>query len=247
MQSFALVTVFLALTFFTPLHLSSFTGSPVPASNEEITLTLYQAIDFKGEKPDFDLFYKGMSGYFELKNSKKLSNKKEILTLIDFRKSANEKRMWVIDLQNKKTLYYSLVAHGRNSGDVYATKFSNVPNSNQSSLGFYVTGHTYIGKHGTSLILHGAEEGINHLAQSRAIVMHGADYVSESYIKKVGRLGRSFGCPAVPMDTYQEIIKDVADGTCLFIYYPDDNYLSKTKFGNTNTLDASIQPNLKGY
>lgn len=95
---------------------------------------------------------------------------------------------------------HTLVAHGRNSGELYADKFSNTPNSNQSSLGFYVTGSTYIGKHGTSLKLHGVEKGINNNAESRAIVMHAADYVSETFIKKVGRPGRSFGCPAIPTD-----------------------------------------------
>lgn len=228
----------LQISFVTPLLFifTSFAHGAVKDKGEglavkEISFSLYQTIDFgSGEKPDFDLFYKGMSGYLQLRNAQKLSDKKEILTLIDFRKSANEKRLWVIDIKTKKVLYHSLVAHGRNSGDVYASKFSNIANSNQSSLGFYVTGNTYIGKHGISLVLHGAEQNINHLAAPRAIVMHGAEYVSESYIKKVGRLGRSFGCPAVPMDIYKEIIPELAEGTCLFIYYPDKDYLTQSRF-----------------
>lgn len=247
MQPFAIIAAFFTFTSIINPASTSFSGTPTPSTTEEISLSMYQSIQFGGEKPEFDLFYKGLTGYFQLKNSQKLSNEKELLTLIDFRKASNEKRMWIIDLKNKKALYHSLVAHGRNSGDLYATKFSNIPNSNQSSLGFFVTGNTYIGKHGVSLILQGAEQGINHLAESRAIVMHGADYVSESYIKKIGRLGRSFGCPAVPMDTYKEIIKELAGGTCLFIYYPDENYLAKTKLLTKETIQASTVPNPKGY
>jgi hypothetical protein len=197
---------------------------------EEVSITLYTSIDFgDADKPDFELFYKGLTGYFNLKESKNLASDKEILTLIDFRKSGNEKRLWVIDIKNKRVLFHSLVAHGRNSGEVYPSKFSNVASSYQSSLGFYVTGNTYIGKHGISLKLHGVEQGINHLAEPRAIVMHGADYVSEEYIKKVGRLGRSYGCPAVPMDIHKEIVKELAGGTVLFIYYPDKDYMVKSK------------------
>lgn len=206
-------------------------STPFPGKNRNETATaLYAAIDFgTDDKPDYELFYKGLVGYNQLKETSRLSDNKEIISLIDFRKSANEKRLWVIDLKNKKVLYHSLVAHGRNSGEVYASKFSNVASSYQSSLGFYVTGNTYIGKHGISLKLHGMERGINNLAESRAIVMHGADYVSESYIKKVGRLGRSYGCPAVPIDIHKEIVNELAGGTVLFIYYPDKTYAATSK------------------
>ena len=142
--------------------------------------------------------------------------------------------MWVIDLKNKKLLFHTLTAHGKNSGDVFARNFSNTPNSNQSSLGFYVTGNTYHGKHGISLKLHGVESGINDKAEVRAIVMHGANYVSEAHIKQFGRLGRSFGCPAVPVELHKQIITEMANKTCLFIYYPDPNYTTSTKFQNTS-------------
>ena len=123
-------------------------------------------------------------------------------------------------------------------GEEYAKYFSNIPQSNQSSLGFYITGGTYIGKHGISLKLHGAERGINDNAEKRAIVMHAADYVSEAFINRVGRLGRSQGCPAVPIEEHKEIIKALANQTCLFIYYPDQNYLSASKLLSSidNTL-----------
>jgi hypothetical protein len=183
--------------------------------------------DFK--KPDFDVFQQAMTGYTQLRNSKKVSEK-EILTIIDFRRPSNEKRLWVIDLKQRKIVYHSLVAHGRNSGELFSEQFSNKNNSLQSSLGFYLTGSTYIGKHGVSLKLHGVEAGFNDQAENRHIVIHGADYVSEKYIKKVGRLGRSQGCPAVPMELHKELIQHIAGNTCLFIYYPDKDYLENTTF-----------------
>jgi hypothetical protein len=193
-------------------------------------MALYNAIHFgDSERPQFDVFEKALAGYQLLAQSGKISNK-EVLTIIDFRRSSNEKRLWVIDLKEKKILFHTLTAHGRNTGNLFAESFSNVPNSNQSSLGFYITGQKYIGKHGVSLKLHGVEKGINDMAEARAIVMHGADYVSDSYIKKYGRLGRSFGCPAVPMGLHEELIPILAGGTCLFIYYPDARYLAKTEF-----------------
>lgn len=193
---------------------------------------LYHDLDFnKNEPPPYDLFERALVGYRHLDKANRLSTK-GILTLIDFRRSANDKRLWVLDLRNKKLLYHSLTAHGRNSGDVFARTFSNTPNSNQSSLGFFVTGKTYVGKHGISLKLHGVESGINDKAEARAIVMHGANYVSESHIKKFGRLGRSFGCPAVPMELHKKIIPQLADGTCLFIYYPDPHYIANSTFRN---------------
>jgi hypothetical protein len=206
-----------------------FTAFNFPSNEKEGVAALYQSLDLQGnEAPPFDVFSAGLAGYQELETQYNLAAK-SILTLIDFRRSANEKRLWVIDLKNKKLLYHSLTAHGRNSGDIFARSFSNTPNSNQSSLGFYVTGKTYIGKHGVSLKLHGVETGFNDNAEARAIVMHGADYVSESFIKKYGRLGRSLGCPAVPMELHKKIIAHLAEGTCLFIFYPDPTYVASSK------------------
>jgi hypothetical protein len=198
----------------------------------ERTNSLYQAIDFGcEEKPSFNIFKRAMVGFYLLKQQNTLSAK-DIVSIIDFSKSANDKRLWIIDLKNKKLLYHSLVAHGRNTGEVYAEKFSNTPHSNQSSLGFYVTTNTYIGKHGLSLRLSGIEHGINDKAESRAIVMHGADYVSDSFIKKVGRLGRSQGCPAIPYAIHEAVIRDIAGGTCLFIFHPDTFYDQHTQLHN---------------
>ncbi|HEX6224673.1 MAG TPA: murein L,D-transpeptidase catalytic domain family protein [Chryseolinea sp.] len=206
-----------------------------PADFDTQVLTLFQKIKFNGTPPPYDLFYRAFTGYSKLKKQNLLSAK-EILTVIDFRISGNEKRLWVIDLKNETLLFHVLTAHGRNSGNVFAKTFSNTINSNQSSLGFYVTGNKYIGKHGISLKLRGVEKGINDNAEARAIVMHAADYVSESHIKKYGRLGRSFGCPAVPVDGHKEIIDTLSQGTCLFIYYPDTDYLTRTAIKGTADL-----------
>ena len=186
-----------------------------------------ELIDNSQSLPSFEVFNLALKGFHNLK-SETQELKRDILTVIDFSLSSNEKRMWVIDLQNKKVLFNDLVAHGRNSGNEFARKFSNVPETNMSSIGFYITGKTYHGKHGLSMFLHGKDKGFNDNAKKRAIVMHGADYVSESFIKKYGRLGRSFGCPSVSMTIYKDLINTIADGTCIFIWYPDENFLEKS-------------------
>lgn len=187
---------------------------------------LYNQIDFDEKHPlAFDIFNKAYRGYLNLKNADKLNNDKEILTVCDFTQSSNNDRMWIIDLKKRKVLYNTYVAHGAATGEEFATKFSNNFESHQSSIGFYVTGETYNGDHGNSLRLHGMDFGYNHNAFDRAIVMHGAGYVNEKFIKGNERLGRSWGCPAVDNKLAQPIINTVKGGTCLFIYYPEKNYL----------------------
>ena len=161
-----------------------------------------------------------------------LLNKDSILSIVDFSKSSKEKRLYIIDLKNIELLFNTRVAHGRNSGMDYARWFSNNPSSNKSSLGFYVTENTYFGDNGFSLRLKGMERGVNDKAFRRRIVMHGADYVEEDFINERGHLGRSFGCPAIPMNEHKEIIEAIKDGTCLFIYYPDKKYLKVSKILN---------------
>lgn len=178
-------------------------------------------------KPDFQVFKKALTGFFVLKSEGKLS--RDFLTLVDFTRSSNEKRLWIIDVSKMKIVHRSLVSHGRNSGELFASRFSNIPSSYQSSLGFYVTGSTYTGKHGTSLLLEGQEPGINDKARERAIVIHSANYVSESFIQQYGRLGRSQGCPAIPIEGHREVISKIAGGSCLFIYYPDEIYQASTQ------------------
>ncbi|MCL2651515.1 MAG: murein L,D-transpeptidase catalytic domain family protein [Candidatus Azobacteroides sp.] len=154
---------------------------------------------------------------------------KEIMTLIDFSKPSTEERFYVFDMCNKKLLYSTYVSHGKKSGENYATSFSNRPGSKKSSPGFYVTENTYNGRNGYSLILDGLEKGINDNAKERSIVIHGATYCDASLIED-GRLGRSFGCPALPEDICGPIIDTIKDGTLLYIYTNDKYYLSKSKF-----------------
>jgi hypothetical protein len=171
--------------------------------------------------PKLESFQKAMLGFYELK--KKGIFKKDILTLIDFSLSSNEKRLWVIDLSTNTILFHSLVAHGRNTGDEFAKHFSNSAESFKSSLGFYSTGEIYNGKHGKSLKLDGLEKGVNDNARNRGIVMHAADYVSNFFIKNHSRLGRSQGCPALPVEFTEKIITTINGKSCLYIYYPSSN------------------------
>jgi len=172
------------------------------------------------------VFEKALIGFLNLKISNNLNNNKSILTVVDFTKPSTQKRMWIIDIENKKLLLNTYVAHGQGSGFDLANAFSNKEESHQSSLGFYVTNETYFGKHGLSLRLDGFDKGINDKARERAIVIHGANYVSESFIKQTGRLGRSHGCPAVPVELTEKVIDLIKDKTCLFINGNQDNFKS---------------------
>ena len=176
---------------------------------------------------DYEVFRKAMIGYYNLKrNNVPMKVTKPVLSIIDFNKASTEERLWIIDLKSKKLLYNTLVAHGKNSGANYANKFSNIPQSEMSSVGFYVTGQTYQGKHGLSLKINGIDEGFNTNALNRAIVIHGADYVSKSFVNQHGRLGRSQGCPALPVAKTSEIVQLIKDRSCLFINGPEPKYKS---------------------
>lgn len=181
-------------------------------------------------KPEFELFEKAYLGYIDLKLSGFLHPEKDILSIIDFRLSSKEKRLWIIDLKQKEVVYNLHVAHGKNSGQEFAMYFSNTPNSLKSSLGFYLTGDTYFGKNGLSLRLKGLERGFNSNALNRYIVLHGAEYATNEYLEQNGILGNSEGCPAIPMDIHEEIIDLTKEGTILFIYYPDVSYLEESSY-----------------
>ncbi|EPR66705.1 murein L,D-transpeptidase catalytic domain family protein [Cyclobacterium qasimii] len=168
-------------------------------------------------------------GYQKMVNDGLLEEGKP-LTIIDFDLPSSEERLWIIDIQNQELEYVSLVAHGRNSGGLHAEKFSNVPESYMSSLGFYLTAETYIGKHGKSLRLDGMEEGINDNARLRAIVMHAAEYAEGSFVKLHGRLGRSLGCPALPDDNFKEIIDLIKNKSCLFIHASENTYRTQSAY-----------------
>lgn len=154
--------------------------------------------------------------------------RKNILVIADFTKPSTAKRLYVVDMNNLTLLYDTWVAHGRGSGENFATSFSNVSGSHKSSLGFYLTGNTYQGGNGYSLLLDGLEKGINDKARERAIVIHGARYCDPSVIASAGRLGRSFGCPALPPDVTREIIDTIKDGAVLYIFADRDDYLAQS-------------------
>lgn len=153
------------------------------------------------------------------------SGRDDLLTVIDYSLPSTKPRLWVLDLANGKVLFRELVAHGQGSGDNYATRFSNQPDSHQSSLGLFLTADTYIGGNGYSLKLRGLESGVNDLAESRYIVMHGAWYVSREHAERHGRIGRSWGCPAVPVAMAKPIIDTIRGGSLLFAYYPQSEWL----------------------
>ncbi|RZK27674.1 MAG: murein L,D-transpeptidase catalytic domain family protein [Hymenobacter sp.] len=189
------------------------------------TESVYNSIrSHSATMPSVECFAKALNGFNLLKSQGKI--KKDLLTVIDFSKSSNSKRLWIIDMATQTVVYNTLVAHGRNSGDEFANDFSNDNSSNKSSLGFYATGEIYQGKHGKSLRLDGLESGVNSNARSRGVVMHAADYVSEGFIKMHNRLGRSQGCPALPNGLTQEVINLIKDKSCLFIYHPTKKYRS---------------------
>jgi len=169
-----------------------------------------------------------MMGYNSLLK-KGILNRDRLLTIIDFSISSSKKRMFVLDLENYRLLFYTLVAHGRNSGLSQALYFSNEPESFKSSVGFYVTGTTYTGKHGYSLKLKGYEAGYNDKAEERDIVIHSADYVSDALVKEQGYIGRSLGCPALAPEIYRQVIEKIKNGSCIFMYGNDGNYIGNSK------------------
>lgn len=202
-----------------------------PKSAASYAEEIYTSLGFENiNQLQSEVFYKAFLGFTNLKKEGKLDEDSHLLTICDFSLSSAQKRLWVIDLNEKKVIFNSLVAHGKNTGEEFAQKFSNTESSLQSSLGFYITETTYNGSNGYSLKLLGMDSGYNDAALQRAIVMHGADYVSEDFIKNQKRLGRSWGCPAVPRALAEPIINTIKGKNCLFIYYPDTQYLTSSKW-----------------
>ncbi|HYD21444.1 MAG TPA: murein L,D-transpeptidase catalytic domain family protein [Flavipsychrobacter sp.] len=251
-MNFPLRRLFLCVTIASVVLLSGNTvaiekeKSAVAVNTTENPVTeVYKQIDFSGsESLDYDVFTKAYTGYQNLKAAGKLNTDKNILTVCDYSLSANKNRMWIIDLNAKKVLLNTWVAHGQGTGEEYARHFSNNEGSHQSSMGFYVTGDTYTGKHGNSMYLHGMDEGYNSAAYERAIVVHGAGYVSKDFIAGTGRLGRSWGCPAVSNELSDTVIETIKDGTCMFIYYPEQKYMETCQWlKNCETPTAEMQAN----
>ncbi|MEO5942264.1 MAG: murein L,D-transpeptidase catalytic domain family protein [Ferruginibacter sp.] len=233
---FVTVLIFMLHLPFAFSRSNEFPKSTLPAvssarSNSAI-LVLYDSLHLELKGLSESAFTNAVKGFEYLKAKGKISNE-NVLSIVDFTKSSSQKRLFVIDLANKKVLFNTYVAHGQNSGQEYANRFSNKPESFESSLGFYVTEDTYVGKNGYSLHLSGLENGINDRADERAIVMHGAPYVSENFIRSKGYLGRSWGCPAVPENLNRPIIEKIKNGSCLFIYSQNKKYLNYSKILNS--------------
>ena len=214
------------LTYLTPtnpkINISSTTvGATVLYNNLHL-------LNYGLSEDAFDFAYKGYQHLI----AKRRINNANYLTICDFSQSSRNKRLYIIDLKNEQLLINTYVAHGRNSGREYANRFSNRPESMESSLGFYVTSNTYYGEHGLSLKVQGLEAGFNDRAAKREIVIHGATYIDHDYLQRSHFMGRSFGCPAVPQNESKTIINTIKNGTCFFIYHPDKRYLQRSKILN---------------
>jgi L,D-transpeptidase catalytic domain len=159
-----------------------------------------------------------------------LAKKDELLTVIDYSLPSTAKRLWVFDVKSGDVLFNELVAHGKNTGDNYARRFSNDDGSLETSLGLFRTASTYIGGNGYSLRLAGLEPGFNDKAERRSVVMHGAPYVSEDFAAQHGRIGRSWGCPALSQKVAGKVIDTIKGGSLVFSYFPDHDWLSHSKF-----------------
>jgi hypothetical protein len=202
---------------------------------EDSLRTLYHSIGLEKAGLKYDVFRFGMIGYYSLRQQGKLSQR-DIVSFIDFSKPSTEKRFYTVDLKKKSLKFHSLVSHGKNTGQNMATAFSNTVHSNQSSLGFYLTGETYVGSKGYSLRLDGLDGSYNDKMRERAVVMHEANYVSESWIRKYGRLGRSQGCPALPKEISRKVIDTIKDKTLIFAYFDDSEYLANSTHLNIDNL-----------
>lgn len=176
-------------------------------------------------KPNYELFEKAYIGYLQIPNKTS-----ELLVIIDYTKPSSEERFYILDLKNNKILKTSRIAHSKNSGLDIPIKFSNDPNSFENSLGFYLTLNEYNGSFGHSLKLRGLEENINSNAEDRAIVIHGGEIANEDYLKKYGFLGRSLGCPVLPTDIVSDVITTIKEGTVVFIFGDDENYMNESLF-----------------
>jgi hypothetical protein len=194
--------------------------------------TIYEEMDLEDSGLSRKAFEYAWTGYFKLKKRGVL-RRTSVLTICDFSQSSSNQRLYVIDVRNRRMLYRTYVAHGINSGEEFASSFSNKMESCKSSLGFYVTTGTYTGINGLSLRIEGVDKGFNDNASRRNIVIHGASYVSLRILHKYGVMGTTYGCPAIPDEMSSQIIPVVKHGSCFFIYYPSKKYLANSPVLNS--------------
>lgn len=220
-------------------------AKPAPAVQPAVQKTAAQAVPAVSTSVTPAVFAKNVEGLspkvlamaldaMACAKAKGVSGSDELLTIIDYSLPSTQRRLWVLDLKHGDVLFHELVAHGRGSGDNYATRFSNQNDSHQTSLGLFVTGGTYTGGNGYSMVLKGLDAGVNDLAETRHIVMHGAWYVSNDQIRSQGRLGRSWGCPALSQDMAPRVIDTIKGGTFVFSYSGESSWL-KTASASTKT------------
>lgn len=209
------------------------TANTQEIQDENTDSNLYADLQLEALGLSVEAFETALRGYENIKEVRTLK-KQNILSIVDFSQPSTNKRLYIIDLFERKVLFHTYVAHGQGSGLLMANKFSNIPESFQSSLGFYETDKPYMGKNGFSLKLKGLERGINHQAENRAIVLHAAPYVSEQFIRNAGYLGRSHGCPAVPEKLNKPIIEKIKDGSILFIYANRAEYAKRSPVLHSN-------------
>jgi hypothetical protein len=220
----------------------AFGGVAAPAKAQVIPASLQAALSALAPALDVNVLGLALEAHDEALEKGLLQNP-NVLTVIDYSRASIEPRFWVFDLAAKKLLFEELVAHGRNSGENFATRFSNEESSLESSYGMYVTGDVYVGKHGRSLRLEGQDAGYNDRAEARGIVIHAADYVSPAVAAK-GRLGRSWGCPALSPAVAGRVIDAIRNGSALFAYYPDSSWIQNSAFlqGAPADSDTTIAP-----
>ena len=223
----------LALIWVVGASVKNPSDSPVNAKQVFLNFTesFYDCV--KEERISYNALQYGLRGYHYLRKSAKLK-KKRYLTIVDFSLPSNKERLFIIDIELNKVIHRSLVSHGMETGRLEAMEFSNEHNSHKSSLGFYITGRVYKGKHDESIKLYGLERNFNDNAYNRGVVVHRADYATESFLKSNNNvLGRSLGCPAVPFEDYTSLVNIIRDGSCFFIYSPNKEYLRKSKIVNS--------------
>jgi hypothetical protein len=222
-------------------HLFAATISNTPDAPALITITdsLYDNLHLDEMGLERAIFYQAYKGYLVLASKNKLHNM-DVLSIADYSQSCNNKRLYVIDLVGMQVLYQTYVSHGKNSGNEFANAFSNEKDSNKSSIGFMVTAEVYYGNYGTALRLDGVEAGINDHVRQRDIVLHGSNFVNDKIIGQRGKIGRSLGCPAVPMAGHTGIIEHIKNGSCFFVYHPNQTYAKRSKIINTQPHWPSV-------
>ncbi len=202
---------------------------------EQKAAQLYIKLGLSAQGLPLTVFRQGLVGYYNLRPAGRKTKTPPVLTLIDFSRPSKQKRLWVINVEEGKVLFHTLVAHGKASGADVPMAFSNKNGSEMSSLGFYRTATTtYTGKHGLSLRLIGLDPGFNTNAESRAVVVHGAEYVCQDFVNSHGRLGRSQGCPALPVAETTAIVKTIKGGSVMYLHGPEEARF-KSRWLNVDT------------